>query len=100
MKEFEQRVISYFGEYSVKAWKSKKYFVAAFKEIDCIRLDIERNDHKPGISWDELRQIKIDCGFGDWDGVEFYPSEKDVIYTGNWRHLYLFQYELPLIRRN
>jgi hypothetical protein len=46
-----------------------------------------------------LMEIKNQCGFADYDGMEFYPKEKDIINTGNVRHLYLFKENLPLIRR-
>lgn len=27
-----------------------------------------------GISWEELQQIKQECGYGEWDAVEVYPA--------------------------
>lgn len=91
--------ISYFGEPSIGVWESDTYIAAAFMDSESIRLDVFRKDLKDGITWDELRGIKNDCGFSDFDGVEFFPREDDIINTGNARHLYLFANHLPLIRR-
>lgn len=90
---------SYFGEHSIGVWEDETYFAAAFQEKTCIRLDIQRKDERSGLTWDDLRQIKNECGFSDYDGIEFYPRENDVLNTGNFRHLYLFSEALPLIIR-
>ena len=90
---------SYFGELSIGAWESDVYKAAAFKDRNAIRLDIFRKDMKDGITWDELQAIKAACGYGDRDAVEFYPADDAVINTGNYRHLYIFDEKLPLIRR-
>lgn len=42
-----------------------------------------------GISWDELQQIKRECGYGDADAVEVYPSDADVVNVANMRHLWI-----------
>lgn len=90
---------SYFGEPSVGAWESPDFGAAAFRDGEAIRLDVFRRDMKDGITWDQLQTIKKECGFGDCDAVEFYPAEKDTINTGNYRHLYIFEEKLPLVRR-
>lgn len=91
--------LSYFHEPSIGIWESKLYKAYAYKDLDAIRLDIERKDGKDGITWDEIQQIKNDCGFKDQDAIEFYPAEADVINTGNVRHIYIFKEKLPLVRR-
>lgn len=91
--------LSYFGEASVGAWESDEFGAAAFRDGEATRLDIFRKDMKDGITWDQLRAIKNECGFADLDAVEFFPAEKDVINTGNYRHLYIFKEKLPLVRR-
>lgn len=96
----DQKILSYFGEQSHGIWESKLYKVYGFKDGGALRLDIERKDKKDGITWDELQQIKSDCGFGDFDAIEFYPKDSDVINNGNLRHLYVFFEPLSLIRRN
>ena len=99
MKKINFQCKSYFGEDSVGCWESDLYNVYAFLDNGTIRLDIEKKDKKDGIKWEELQQIKSDCGFGEFDAVELYPSNKDVINTANWRHLYIFLSSLPLVRR-
>lgn len=42
-----------------------------------------------GISWDELQQIKRECGYGDADAVEVYPSDDNVVNVANMRHLWI-----------
>jgi hypothetical protein len=91
--------LSYFGEPSIGAWASDEFGAAAFKDGEAIRLDIFRKDMKDGITWDQLRAIKNECGFADRDAVEFFPAEDAVINTGNYRHLYIFEEKLPLVRR-
>ena len=73
---------------------------AAFNDGEAVRLDIHRKDMSEGMGWDELMDIKRACGFGGKDAVEFYPSDAEILNTGNIRHLYIFDYPLPLIRRN
>ena len=91
--------LSYFGEPSIGAWESDTFGAAAFRDQNSVRLDIFRKDMQDGITWDELRNIKNECGFADKDAVEFFPAEDSVINTGNYRHLYIFNDKLPLIRR-
>jgi len=94
-----ESVWSYFGEPSVAIWENEEFKVYAFQDGISLRLDIGRKNGKDGIKWDDLQRIKADCGFSHCDAVEFFPSEVDVINTGNWRHLYVFFDKLPLIRR-
>lgn len=90
---------SYFGEDSIGVWQDEQFYAAAFQEAMAIRLDIVRHDLHDGVTWDQLRAIKVACGFGDLDAVEFFPAERDIINTGNVRHLYIFTERLPIIRR-
>jgi len=99
MRLTDEKINSYFYEPSIAIWESDEFKVYAFQDGKAVRLDIERKDGKDGIKWDELQQIKNNCGFSDCDAVEFYPSKSDVINTGNLRHLYVFFEKLPLIRR-
>lgn len=92
---------SYFGEPSLNQWVIDNEFIAvAFKDNGIVRLDIYRKDDQDGITWDELQAIKNACGFADKDAIEFYPAERDVLNSGNVRHLYVSGERLPLVRRN
>lgn len=99
MNKVDHHLTSYFGEPSIGLWEDASHCIAAFSDSGSVRLDICRKDGRDGITWDELQRIKNDCGFSDKDAVEFYPKQEHVINTGNCRHLYVFDKELPLIRR-
>lgn len=90
---------SFFGEDAIGVWQDAEFYAAAFQEPLAIRLDIVRHDLRDGVTWDQLRAVKVACGFGDMDAVEFFPAERDVINNGNVRHLYIFTESLPIIRR-
>jgi hypothetical protein len=99
MEKLNVTQLSCFNEPAIGVWSNQDFYAAAFQEDHAIRLDIVRHDCKDGVTWDELREVKKNCGFGDYDAVEFYPHEKDVINTGNVRHLYIFTNPLPIVRR-
>ena len=42
-----------------------------------------------GISWEELQQIKRECGYGEADAVEVFPSDDNVVNVANMRHLWI-----------
>lgn len=100
MEKINEPQTSAFGEKAIGVWQSDEFRAAAFKDGDATRLSIVRHDLKGGLGWDDLQRIKNACGFADKDAVEFYPAEKDVINTGNLRHLYIFDQPLALIRRH
>ncbi len=99
MTRTDKHVTSCFQEPSIGVWEDDTFCVCAFLDQNTIRLDINRKDMADGLGWDELQNIKTKCGFGEFDAVEFYPRDKDVLNTGNIRHLYLFSTLLPQIRR-
>lgn len=77
-------------------WRSKRFLVQGFKEsAGVIRLSICRTEldskgqWKDGIAWEELQQIKDECGFGNHTAVEIFPAEEDVVNVANMRHLWV-----------
>ncbi len=93
-------------KYPVQAWRSSQFFVQAFDERPgVIRLSINRtmigNDGHwlGGITWDQLQEIKNQCGFGDLDGVEVFPPNKDLQFCTNMRHLFVFRDPLDFVWR-
>lgn len=76
-------------------WRSRDFLVQVHKEPDGYeRLSVCRTTHNgetwhEGISWDELMQLKRECGRGHKDAVEVYPADKDVVNVANMRHLWL-----------
>lgn len=99
MQKQDVHILSCFQEPSIGVWEDGTFCASAFLDQNTIRLDIHRKDMKDGLGWDELQNIKTKCGFGEFDAVEFYPRNCDVLNTGNIRHLYLFSTLLPQIRR-
>jgi hypothetical protein len=99
MKKLDVSQKSTFGEDAIGVWENATYYCAAFACDNAIRLSIMRHDLKDGLTWDEIRAVKKDCGFADFDALEFYPKESDIVNTGNMRHIFIFEKELPLIWR-
>lgn len=84
-----------------QVWRSRKYLVQVYAEANpafpgLVRLSICRVKIKTGggwqegLTWEELMQIKRECGFGDRQAVEIYPPDKDVVNVANMRHLWVF----------
>lgn len=90
---------SFFDEPSAAIWESEEFRAHAYREKDAIRLDIERLDGKDGITWDELQNVKDACGFAERDALELYPARRDVINTGNWRHLFIPDALVSFVKR-
>lgn len=72
----------------------------AFDEGNAIRLSVNRTTlgdngrWVENITWDELQELKRQCGFGDWYAIEVYPRDKDVVNVANMRHLWVLQESL------
>lgn len=87
------------GEAAVLLWASREFSAALFLQSGYRRLSIARaDDVQRPLSWEELMQVKRDCGFGDCDALEVYPRDSDIFNTGNVRHLYLVG-EVPFALR-
>jgi len=89
-----------FGEFTANVWKSAEYIVGLYAFQGIFRLTIQRADAGASpFSWDELMQIKRECGFGDHDCVEVYPRDCDIVNTANLRHLYIMSTPLTFAMR-
>lgn len=79
---------------------SRKWLVQIFIRSDAvIRLSVnstKRHNNRwvDGISWDELMEIKRQCGYGDRFAVEVYPEDNHVINVANLRHLWILPQRL------
>lgn len=86
-----------------EAWRSRHFLVQVYKECDGIeRLSVCRTEINTsiqrfvdGITWDELQEIKRQCGRGDRLAVEIYPKDIDIVNVGNLRHLWILNEKLP-----
>ena len=70
-----------------------------------VRLSINRTllsgeRWEDGITWDELQSIKMQCGYGDFDAMEIYPADRDIVNVANMRHLWIMASPLKNAWRN
>lgn len=79
----------------VELWRSRSFLVQVHQEADGYeRLSVCRTEHdgdswRDGITWEELMQVKRECGRGHRDALEVYPADRDVVNVANMRHLWL-----------
>jgi hypothetical protein len=84
----------------LRAWRSRDFLVQEYAEAEpvLVRLSVLRTKLDPkagrwvdGITWDELQDIKAECGYGRHDALELYPSSADVVNVANLRHLWVMR---------
>lgn len=87
--------VSKIPEYLEKVYLSRSFLVQVYVEPDKPdRLSICRNGvDKDGnwlehITWEELQHIKNSVGYSDYDCIELFPKECDVVNVANMRHLW------------
>lgn len=82
----------------IEAWRSKDYLVQCFRErsptvlcrLSVNRIGIDDNGGwTQDIPWEDLQRLKAEAGFADYDAVEVYPADKDVVNVANMRHLWV-----------
>lgn len=92
----------------IKAMRSRDYLVQVYVDKGAIRFSvnsvrIKDDGHwEEGISWDTLMSIKRQLGYGDYDAVEVYPKDADIVNVANIRHIFIFilNESLPFIWRS
>lgn len=91
----------------VALWRSNRFLVQVYvKENGVVRLSIcrteinNRGQWQENITWEELQEIKNQCGYEHFDAVEVYPRQKDVVNVANMRHLWVFNEPLRFAWRN
>jgi hypothetical protein len=50
--------------------------------------------------WDTMQRIKNECGYGDFDAVEVYPRDADLVNVANMRHLWVLKRPLGFAWRS
>jgi hypothetical protein len=95
------------GAKRIKVFRNNKFLAQIFQESDSLRLSVNRTsiDNKgrwqDGITWDELNFVKNNVGFADFDALEVYPAQKDLVNVANIRHLWIVtEGKLPFVWRN
>lgn len=84
------------------AWRSRYFLAVLYCEArtGAKRLSVNRTklvgDRWVGdITWDDLMQVKRECGLGDVHAIEFYPADDQVVDVANMRHLWLLDEPHP-----
>jgi hypothetical protein len=78
----------------LEVWRSRGFLVQIMAEKHGhIRLTACRTMQRgdgwiADITWDELMQLKRECGRGDQDALELFPADRDVVNVANMRHLF------------
>jgi len=100
MQKLDTPIETEFRERSIAAWEGKTFRAGLFSFQGVFRLSIWRKDGGLApISWEELQAVKSSCGFGEFEAVEIYPRDSQVVNTANARHLYLVEEPLHFAMR-
>ena len=84
----------------LRAWRSRDFLVQEYSEAPpvLVRLSVLRTTVDPkdgrwvdGITWDDLQGIKAEVGYGDYDALELYPADGDVVNVASLRHLWVMR---------
>lgn len=92
-------------KHPIEVWRSRDFFVQVYLDKGVERLSVMRtaitgNDWEDNITWEEMQRLKAECGRGDYDAVEIYPADKDVVNVANMRHIFVLPQPFPLTWRN
>lgn len=78
----------------MEVWRSRGFLVQICSETHGhFRLSACRTTHNgdswvAAITWDELMQLKRECGRGEQDALELFPADSHVVNVANMRHLF------------
>lgn len=86
-----------------RAWRSREFLVQLFDTFaGVLRLSINRTRVDPatmrwldGITWDELQRLKREAGYGDYEAVEIFPPDANIVDVANIRNLWVLPERLP-----
>lgn len=89
-----------------RVWMSRDFLVQEFIEnspvvarLSICKTRLSGDRWEDGITWDELQLIKNQCGYGELDAVEVYPSDEDIVNVANMRHLWIMQSKIEFAWR-
>lgn len=88
----------------VRAWRSKRFVAVLYDEgvrkpnrLSVNRAAISADGEFVGdLTWDELMQVKRECGFERRDALELYPADATVVNESNMRHLWILDMQSRL----
>lgn len=82
----------------LRVFRSRDFLVQEFAEestavvrLSICRTSITGNRWDDGISWEDLQSLKSQCGYGDYDAIEIFPADRDVVNVANMRHLWVMK---------
>lgn len=79
----------------IEVWRSRYFLLQVYMEKNVTRLTVCRatiatdGRWKDSISWDDLQEIKMQCGRGTYTAIEIYPPDDSVVNVANMRHLWV-----------
>lgn len=86
----------------LQVWRSRDFLVQAFAatspalcRLSVNRTTLEGDRWAQNITWQELQQIKRECGYWAHTAVEVFPPDRDVVNVANMRHLWVLPEALP-----
>ena len=89
----------------LRALRSRDFLVQVYNEghhgvlvrlsINRARLNAAGTRWEDGITWDDLQRLKAEAGYADFDAVEVYPQQAEVVNVANVRHLWIMAEPLP-----
>lgn len=95
-----------YGDTRIHVYRSKYFLVQVYAmnggmfRIAVARCEIDKNGQfVEDITWDDMQMIKRQAGFSEWDGVELFPKDRDMINIENMRHMFVFPESLPFAWR-
>ena len=85
-----------------RVWRSRDFLVQEFlhpcgpivARLSLCRTKVLNGEWQEGIAWEELQRIKLEVGYSDFDAVEIFPREEDVVNVANLRHLWVVRQPL------
>lgn len=81
-------------EFMATAWVEKNPALACRLSINRTRIDPITGKFLDMILWDDMFNVKNQCGFADMDAIEVYPAESKLVNVANMRHLFVMRQKL------
>lgn len=81
----------------LRVLRSRHFLVQEFRTQApaIVRLSVNRTaltsdgGWEQDITWEELQRLKREAGYGEFDAVEVFPPDADVVNVANMRHLWI-----------
>lgn len=81
---------------TTEVWRSNGFLVQVHDDgypgverLSICRTSVSGNDWTDNIAWEEMQDLKRQCGRGDKCAIEIYPADKDIVNVANMRHIWV-----------